>query len=122
MGQIKPLLLISILLCAIQTPASAENIATQDASGKAPSMPIQTQKETSLAREILPELLIRPMGVLGSIAGAAFFVAGSPFSGLASIPEPHDAFMKTYEDFVLTPFNFTFRRPLGKYAVPIYDK
>ena len=68
---------------------------------------------TFITRGMLPELIIRPAWFVGTVFGAVIFVAGSPFSGLASIPEPHDAFKITYEDFVEKPFNFTFRRPLG---------
>jgi len=69
--------------------------------------------------DTLPEVMLRPMGVVASAAGVAFFVAGSPFTALASIPEPHDAFTQTFDAFVKTPYRLTFRRPLGDYRLEI---
>ena len=69
----------------------------------------------------LSEIIIRPVSVVASVTGLAIFIVGSPISGLASIPEPHDAFKTTWNDFVVTPYHFTFRRPLGDYSVELYD-
>ncbi len=66
-----------------------------------------------------PELMMRPAGLCSSVLGLAAFVASSPFAGLASIPEPHDAFSITYNAFVETPFRYTFTRPLGDYNLAI---
>ena len=71
------------------------------------------------ATDILSEFIIRPTAVLGSATGLVLFVVASPFSGLASIPEPHDAFMTTWNDFVVTPYHFAFRRPFGDYSVEL---
>jgi len=74
---------------------------------------------SSTAKDILSELIIRPVAVLGSATGLALFVIASPISGLASIPEPHDAFKTTWNDFVVTPYHFAFRRPFGDYSVEL---
>ncbi|NOQ14893.1 MAG: hypothetical protein GQ583_10520 [Methyloprofundus sp.] len=68
---------------------------------------------------IASEILIRPVAVLGSAAGFAFFVIASPVAALASIPEPHDAWDTTWNDLVVVPFDFAFRRPLGDYAAEL---
>ena len=74
---------------------------------------------SSTAKDILSELIIRPVAVIGSVTGLALFVVASPFSGLASIPEPHDAFKTTWDNFVVTPYHFAFRRPFGDYSVEL---
>ena len=104
MKQIRSLFFIMLLLCLLQSPAIAK-------------------EETSVGFwDVLPEVIIRPFSLVGTAAGAVFFVAASPFTGLASIPEPHDAFKQNYDDFVVTPFRFTFRRPIGKYHFDIDEK
>lgn len=70
-------------------------------------------------KDMLSEVIIRPMAVVGSATGFVIFIAASPFSGLASIPEPHDSFKTTWNDFVVTPYQFAFRRPLGDYSVEL---
>lgn len=74
---------------------------------------------SSTGKDMLSEIVIRPFAVLGSVSGFALFLAASPFSGLASIPEPHDAFKMTWDNFVVTPYFFAFRRPLGDYSVEL---
>ncbi|NOR80921.1 MAG: hypothetical protein GQ529_08830 [Methyloprofundus sp.] len=74
---------------------------------------------SSTGKDILSELIIRPVAVLGSATGLALFVIASPISGLASIPEPHDVFKTTWDDFVVTPYHFAFRRPFGDYSVEL---
>lgn len=58
-------------------------------------------------------LIYRPFGLLTTIVGTAVFIAVSPFTALASIPEPHNAFHKTANIFIVAPANYTFSRPLG---------
>jgi hypothetical protein len=101
---IRTLFFITLLLCSSQSPAIAE-------------------QDTSIGFwDVLPEVIIRPFSLVGTAAGAVFFIAASPFTGLASIPEPHDAFKQNYDDFVVTPFRFTFRRPLGRFDFDIDEK
>ena len=58
-------------------------------------------------------LFYRPLGLLTTIVGTAVFIGVSPFTALASIPEPHNAFHKTANIFIVAPANYTFSRPLG---------
>ena len=123
MGQVKTYFFIVALLCIAQQPVIAEEkastitTAADDTSMVAPTEDdIAFEDDTTyITRGKLPEIIIRPVGVVGSVTGVVLFIAGSPIAGLASIPEPHDAFKITYEDFVVKPFNFTFRRPLGEW-------
>lgn len=62
---------------------------------------------------ILDVLVYRPLGVAVTVLGTSLFIAMSPLTALASIPEPHDAFEKTSRVLVLTPATDTFVRPLG---------
>jgi len=58
-------------------------------------------------------LIYRPLGLLSTIVGTAVFIGVSPFTALATIPEPHNAFHKTANIFIVAPANYTFSRPLG---------
>ena len=59
-------------------------------------------------------LLLRPTGLVMTVGGAGLVVATSPFTGLASIAPPHDAFVRVGNAFVVGPAGFTFNRPLGE--------
>jgi hypothetical protein len=59
-------------------------------------------------------ILLRPFGVAMTVGGVALFGATSPFTGIASISPPHDAFDRAYKAFVVGPAGFTFSRPLGE--------
>ncbi len=58
-------------------------------------------------------VLYRPFGLVTTIAGAALFAGISPLTALADISPPHDAFDIAAETLVITPYKFTFERPLG---------
>lgn len=90
-----------------------------DPSISQPEYNITEADDSSMAKDILSELIIRPVAVVASVTGLALFIVASPFSGLASIPEPHDAFKTTWNDFVITPYHFAFRRPFGDYSVDL---
>ncbi len=83
-----------------------------------PAMAGQQAEQTKVT-DILPELVIRPMGVLGTAFGTGLFLFTSPVIALATIPEPHDALQQTFNDFVVSPYRYTFRRPLGTYHIEI---
>lgn len=83
-----------------------------------PAMAEQQPQETGMM-EILPELIIRPVGVLSSAFGLGLFLFTSPISALATIAEPHDALETTFHAFVVSPYRYTFRRSLGDYSLPI---
>ncbi len=62
-------------------------------------------------------LIYRPLGLITTIVGTAVFIGVSPFTALASIPAPHDAFHKTANIFIMAPANYTFSRPLGDTSI-----
>ena len=117
MQQFRTCFFIAAFLCLSQQSALAEEqmptntLATEDS--------IEVDDTSSTGKDILSEIIIRPAAVIGSITGLTLFVVASPFSGLASIPEPHDAFKTTWDNFVVTPYYFAFRRPLGDYSVEL---
>ncbi len=58
-------------------------------------------------------VLLRPVGLVFTAVGSAVFIGISPLTALASIAPPHDAFTKTAYALVMTPVEFTFKRPVG---------
>lgn len=64
----------------------------------------------------------RPIGLVGTVMGAAGFLALSPLAALASIPPPHDALGKASDLLVMTPAAFTFQRPFGDCTEMGYDE
>ncbi len=69
---------------------------------------------------LLDVLLYRPVGLVATVIGSVVFVGVSPLIGLASIPEPHDAFAKMSEILVLAPAGYTFVRPIGDRDFPYH--
>lgn len=67
---------------------------------------------------LLDVLLYRPLGLAATAVGTAVFIGISPLTALASIPKPHDAFIKTGNILVLAPGAYTFVRPLGNRDFP----
>lgn len=61
-------------------------------------------------------ILLRPFGVAMTVGGVGLLVATSPFTGIASIAPPHDAFLRATNAFVIGPAGFTFNRPLGEFS------
>ncbi len=58
---------------------------------------------------------LRPLGFIGSIAGAAVFLGTMPLSLFASIAPPHDAIDKVADTLIIGPANATFKRPFAYY-------
>ncbi|HWO99452.1 MAG TPA: hypothetical protein VNL74_02340 [Methylococcus sp.] len=102
--------LLSILVLTYQPLATGQ--------GDPPTMASATKFQGPMsAIEVLNELLImRPVGLIATIAGTAVFIATSPLSGLASIAPPHDAFLKASDALVVGPAAWTFSRPFGVYG------
>lgn len=69
---------------------------------------------------MLDILFYRPVGLIATVIGTGLFIGTSPFTALASIPAPHDAFAKTGRILVLSPASYTFVRPIGDRSFP-YD-
>ncbi len=68
---------------------------------------------------VLPEIVLRPVGFVSLLFGSAFFVVTTPVTAVASIEEPHDALNNALEGFVNTPFRYTFKRPIAGNALKI---
>jgi hypothetical protein len=51
----------------------------------------------------------RPLGLVATIVGSALFIVSLPFSALG------DNVNEASQKLVVDPFNFTFKRPLGKF-------
>jgi hypothetical protein len=67
---------------------------------------------------MLDVLFYRPVGLIATVIGTGVYIGISPLTALASIPEPHDAFVKTGKILILSPANYTFVRPLGDRSFP----
>lgn len=84
----------------------------------------QSVEEVDPGFVILDVLFYRPVGLVITVIGAGAFIGLSPLTALASIPEPHDAFVKTGKILILAPGAYTFIRPVGDrdfpYHVPPY--
>lgn len=75
-------------------------------------------EENYSALFVIPDLLIyRPVGVAITAVGAALFVATSPFTALAQISPPHNAFEKMSDILIMAPGKYTFSRPAGNMLV-----
>ena len=140
MQKIRTCFFIATLLCLAQNTAFAEDdvdmTAPQAVEAVTPNTSQSDQEfDPNMAQagysaneigdtsptttELLSEIIIRPVAVVASATGFVLFIVASPFSGLASIPEPHDAFKTTWDNFVVTPYYFAFRRPFGDYSVEL---
>ncbi len=67
---------------------------------------------SDVATEIV---VLRPLGFIGSIAGAAVFLGTLPLSLFATIAPPHDAIDKVAKTLIIGPANATFQRPFAYY-------
>ena len=114
MKLIKPLFTIAII-CMLQVPA----IAMAETSKVTEPTTVSVQETDLNTTSVYPELILRPVGVLSSIAGAGFYIASLPFAAVVNFLEPHDALDVTYDAFILTPFKLTFQRPIGDYSLPL---
>jgi hypothetical protein len=93
-------LLLSIEICYAESVSSTKKIhpVNYDVS--------------DVATEIV---LLRPLGLIGSIAGAAVFIGTAPLSLFASIAPPHDTIHKAFKTLVMGPANATLKRPFAYY-------
>ena len=71
--------------------------------------------EQPAGTQIVDIILYRPVGAIATLIGGVFFVVASPFTALANIAPPHDAFERTGEFLFYKPAKYTFERPLGVY-------
>ena len=80
----------------------------------------QSVEQTDPGFVLLDVLLYRPVGLAATIIGTGLFIGMSPLTALASIPKPHDAFVKTSNILILAPGNYTFVRPVGDRSFPYH--
>ncbi|HEY8034795.1 MAG TPA: hypothetical protein VIF37_04320 [Methylobacter sp.] len=78
----------------------------------------QNVEEVQPGFVMLDVLFYRPVGLIATVIGTGVYIGISPLTALASIPEPHDAFVKTGKILILSPANYTFVRPLGDRSFP----
>ena len=57
---------------------------------------------------VIDTAFLRPLGIVSTAFGSAFFVVSLPFAAITS------SVGKSYELLVKDPFVYTFRRPLGQ--------
>lgn len=81
------------------------------------SVVAQNTIEYSPGFAIVDLLLYRPLCVVATVAGSALFVGFSPFTALAQISPPHDAFERTADFLVLAPYQYAFSRSLGEWEL-----
>jgi hypothetical protein len=94
------LLLFSIQVCYARGLSSANKIH-----------PLEYDV-SDVATEIV---VLRPLGLIGSVAGAAVFIGTAPLSLLASIAPPHDVIFKALDVLVIGPANASIKRPFAYY-------
>ena len=95
-------LFVFVLCTALVAPSFADN-----------------QKVESDGYDVMMDMILRPVGLVGTIIGAGIFVGVSPLTAMAAIPAPHDAFEKLADTIVCKPAKWTFVRPSGDYR---YDE
>ncbi len=54
-------------------------------------------------------VLIRPFGIIATVLGSAFFIVSVPFAATGGNT------MAAYDQMVIKPAQFTFKRPLGSF-------
>jgi hypothetical protein len=94
-----------ILMTVVSTSAAAD---------------MENRKRTDPLFVLLDIVIYRPLGVAVTAGGAAVFAGLSPLTALASIPDPHDAFEKTYKVLIRMPARYTFVRPVGDKSLSGY--
>lgn len=72
--------------------------------------------------DVLPETILRPVGFLSFLGGCALFAATTPFTAIASIEAPHDAWFNSFNGFVGAPVRYTFTRPVGDYRFAVFPE
>jgi hypothetical protein len=73
---------------------------------------------SEVANVLVDAFWVRPLGAVLTVAGGALFVGTSPFTALASIPYPHDAFQRVGAVLVGAPYTYTFVRRFGDFGDP----
>jgi hypothetical protein len=108
------IVLTLLLVISLPLPATAASHAEASTTTRAQTTRvIRLEKRDDSAFVLFDIIVYRPLGFAATIVGAALFVGISPFTALASIPAPHDAFEQTADILIFTPGEYTFTRPIG---------
>lgn len=67
------------------------------------------EEEISAGKMVIDGLLIRPLGIVATVAGSVLFLVSLPFSALGGNVK------KAAKKLVIEPAKFTFARPLGDF-------
>lgn len=78
-----------------------------------PSSAVEPKQQYDPLFALADVAILRPVGLVFTLVGSAIFIGISPLTALASIAPPHDAFEKIAYGLVMTPVDFTFKRPVG---------
>jgi hypothetical protein len=89
---------VFVLFAALAAPSFADN-----------------HKVESDGYDVMLDMILRPVGIAATIMGAGAFIGLSPLTAIATIPKPHDAFVKLADTIVCKPFKWTFSRPVGDF-------
>lgn len=76
------------------------------AQGVSPSDPVLGDPAADMVADLL---IVRPLGLVGTVIGAAGFVLALPFT------VPSGSVGDTGQTLVVRPFEYTFNRPLGDF-------
>lgn len=79
-----------------------------------PSPDHRPERET--INVIVDLIILRPITLAATLAGTGLFVGFAPFTAMASIAPPHDAFARAANALIATPACHTFNRPLGHHV------
>jgi hypothetical protein len=71
-------------------------------------------KKGSSEEMVVDALVVRPLGIAGTIVGGAIFLISLPFSAAGGNTS------EAYEKLVEAPASYTFKRPLGSFEEPLY--
>ena len=66
-------------------------------------------KKPSAFNSLMDAFIVRPIGLLMIPVGMGAFVISLPFSATG----PGDSVSESYDNLVVAPVNYTFKRPLG---------
>lgn len=85
-------------------------LAAPLSSGAFAQNSVNDQDEQAATEEmVFDALVVRPVGIVGTIFGCGVFVVSLPFSMLA------DNVSTTFDTLVAKPAKYTFKRPLGDF-------
>jgi hypothetical protein len=101
--------ILFVILLASATPVIAEHAQNNETISQRPT-------RTLNGYDILIDVVLRPVGLVGTIAGTALYVGLSPFTLMSQAFPPHNSFEKLGKLLVVQPAKYTFARPVGDYA------